>query len=303
MREGLYFFVGLILTALFIPWVQKVSLRMGYVDSPEGDTLKVHSVPIPHSGGIVIFSVLGLLLAFLSVFGDVAGVEALGLLLGGSMALALGIWDDLKSMPLVIRLGIQAMAGVALLLFGHRIEASPFISLPLTLFYVVGAINAVNMEDGLDGLAGGMAALSLLGFAFLSLKIGQPGGLIISLMLSGVLIGFLFYNFSPSSIFMGDSGSYFLGFILAYLAVSLTGLSHWLTFVAPILIIGMPVLDAGYAILRRIKKGVSPFAGDRSHFYDQLIQKGLSVRQTVLICWGFQALIVGLGIAIYPIAL
>jgi len=158
------------------------------------------------------------------------------------------------------------------------------------------------MQDGLDGLAGGMAVLSALGFAFLSLEFGHADRLIISSILIGVLIGFLFFNFNPSSIFMGDSGSYFIGFMLAYLAVSFTDLYHWNTFIAPILVVGVPILDAAYAISRRLTRGVSPFSGDRSHFYDQLIQQGLSMRRTVLICWAIQAVFVGIGVFIYLLA-
>ena len=121
----------------------------------------------------------------------------------------------------------------------------------------------------------------------------------ISLVFCGVLIGFLFYNLNPSSIFMGDSGSYFIGFILAYLALDVTSLNRWTTFVAPILIIGGPVFDTAYAVMRRLKRGVSPLTGDRSHFYDQLVQEGLTVPQTVLICWGIQALMVSTGVLIY----
>lgn len=299
MTEGLYFAISLILTAVLMPWVRKVSLRMGYVDTANGDTLKIHVGSIPHSGGVAIFMVFGVLILFLWSAGDLIGVEAFGLLLGGSIAFGLGVWDDLKPTQPAIRLGIMTLAGLVLVLVGLGIETPLFTGLLLTLFYVVGAINAVNMEDGLDGLAGGMASLSCVGFAFLFGKIGEPAGLTVSLVFCGVLVGFIFYNFNPSSIFMGDSGSYFVGFVLAYLAVSLTSLSHWSTFIAPIVIIGVPVFDTAYAILRRLENGVSPITGDRSHFYDLLMQKGLTVRQTVLICWAIQGLMVGSGVILY----
>jgi UDP-GlcNAc:undecaprenyl-phosphate GlcNAc-1-phosphate transferase len=189
---------------------------------------------------------------------------------------------------------------LVLILFDTTIE-SPFLllSLFLTIFYVVGAINAMNMQDGLDGLAAGMALLSALGFAVLSIQMGQSFKFLIASILSGILIGFLVYNFNPAFIFMGDSGSYFLGFVLAYLSVSFTSLQHWSTFLAPVLIVGAPVLDTAFAILRRLKKGVSPFSGDRSHFYDLLVSRGFSIRQTVLICWGIQAFLVIIGVVLY----
>ena len=301
MKEGWFFLSGLILTVLVIPWIKRFSFNIGYLDIPEGDPLKIHAAPIPHSGGMAIFGIFGLLflITFLTGEKGSGGFELAGLLLGGAAAFSLGVREDLKTLRPAMRLGGEAVVGVVLILFGHRIHASLLISLPLTVFYVVGSINAVNMEDGLDGMAGGMALISCMGFAFLSIAREQNLEFMVSLILVGVLIGFLFYNFNPSSIFMGDNGSYFLGFILAYLAVSCTSIYQWSTFLGPIFIVGMPVFDTAYAILRRLKKGVSPFAGDRSHFYDQLIQKGLSVRQTVLICWGIQAVLVSAGMGIY----
>lgn len=301
MIEGLYFIIGLLLAVFIIPLVKQISINIGYLDRSEGDPLKIHALPIPHSGGIAVFGALCLLLLFVSIGGDLeeGGLKIAGLLLAGATVFTLGVWDDLKSTHPVARLGIQALAGLVLVIFGHRIGAPFFISLPLTLFYVIGAINAINMEDGLDGLAGGMAALTCLGFAILSAATGQSVNLLISVILCGVLIGFLCYNFYPATIFMGDNGSYFIGFMLAYLAVNFTNLYHWSTFLAPILIVGVPVFDVAYAILRRLKRGVSLFSGDRSHFYDQLMQKGFTVRRTVLICWGIQAVLVGCGIWIF----
>ncbi len=301
MREGLYFGIALVMTVLVIPLLKRVSSNIGYVDRPDGDALKVHSGTIPHSGGIAVFGVLFLLVIFWFLSGQsgLTGIEVIGLLLGGSIAFGLGVWDDLKPSHPFVRLSIQILAGVVLVAAGHKVDGPLFVGFPLTVFYVVGSINAINLEDGLDGLAGGLALISCLGFALLCTITGHAPEFMVSFILSGILIGFLIFNFNPSSIFMGDSGSYFVGLILAYLAVGFTDLNHWSTFVAPVLIIGVPVLDTAYAILRRIKKGISPFYGDRSHFYDQLMQKGLSVRQTVLICWGIQSVLVGVGVAIY----
>ena len=299
MKPGLFFISGLLLTVLIIPWVRKLSLEMGYVDRPEGDSLKIHPFPIPHSGGIALFSVFGLLVIFLFFAGDVVGVEVLGLLLGGSMAFGLGVWGDLKPISPVVRLCGGVLVGIVLMILDHSIAGPLFISLPVTLFFVVGAINAMNMEDGLDGLAGGMACMTCLGFAVLSAKTGQGMSLLISVVLCGAIVGFLCYNFDPASIFMGDNGSYFVGFIVAYLAIGFTDLNQCSTLLGPILILGVPIFDTAYAIFRRLKNGVSPFIGDRKHLYDRLMQQGLSVRETVLVFWGIQATLVGLGVAIF----
>ena len=123
--------------------------------------------------------------------------------------------------------------------------------------------------------------------------------MLIAFIICGLTAGFLIYNFSPASIFLGDGGSYFIGFLLAYFTVQYTDLSHGSKFFAPILVIGIPIFDAAYAILRRVQKGVSLFSGDREHFYDLLMRRGLSVRQTVLVCWGIQAMLVGFGVSVY----
>lgn len=287
------------ITVVLMPLIKRISLRIGYVDWPEEEALKIHTFPIPHSGGVVIYGVFILFSAFLIFIREASGFGLAGLLTAGSVVFFLGVWDDLKTTMPWLRLFGGVLAGIILLLFGHLIESPYFIGIPLTIFYVLGAINAVNMEDGIDGLAGGLAALSLVAFAVLSIATKNCSNLLVSTILCGSIIGFLFYNFNPASIFMGDSGSYFIGFVLAYLAIGFTDLSHWSTFLSPILLIGVPVFDAAYAIVRRIKKGVSPFSGDRSHFYDQLMQKGLTVRQTVLICWAIQAVFVCAGTLIY----
>ncbi|MFH0787342.1 MAG: MraY family glycosyltransferase [Pseudomonadota bacterium] len=301
MAEKILFIPALGLTILVIPWIKKVSFNMGYVDHPGNDPLKVHVAPIPHSGGLAIFGVFALLIILVSLFGNSggAGVEWWPLLLGGGLVFSLGMIDDLKNLHLIIRLSGEIAAGMLLIFFGRGFAAPLFLSLPLTLCYVVGAINAVNMADGLDGLAGGMVVLSLLGFALLANRTEQTEIQTIIFLLAGVGVGFLIYNFNPASIFMGDGGSYFLGFVLAYLAISFTGFQHWGKFIGPILIIGVPVLDTALAIFRRMGQGVSPFFGDRSHFYDLLIQRNLTVRQTVLIGWALQAIIVGFGVFIY----
>jgi UDP-GlcNAc:undecaprenyl-phosphate GlcNAc-1-phosphate transferase len=155
------------------------------------------------------------------------------------------------------------------------------------------------MQDGIDGLAGGLVLISLIGFFLISVKIENSIGTVIILSLTGALMSFLIYNFPPATIFMGDNGSYFLGFILAFLAINYTNPRNIGTFLGPIIIIGLPVFDAFFAIIRRSLKGVSLFSGDRSHFYDKLIKKGCSIKKTLLLYWVIQLILVVSGIWIY----
>jgi len=142
-------------------------------------------------------------------------------------------------------------------------------------------MNALNMQDGLDGLAGGITAISLIGFLILSILSSTTLPLILSLALLGGIIGFLVYNWNPASIFMGDNGSHFLGFSLAILAIMFSGhpIYNLKQFIGPMLIIGLPIIDASWAIIRRVSKGQSPMQGDRGHLYDRLRQKGLSTKK------------------------
>jgi len=160
-----------------------------------------------------------------------------------------------------------------------------------------GAINAVNLLDGLDGLASGVAFISSLGFLIVSVHQENTFAMILSLALMGTVLGFLRYNFNPASIFMGNCGSSFLGYILAALTIIFTNRPYELRcFVAPILIMGLPVLDTALTIIRRYRKNHPLFMGDRSHIYDRLVDRGFSVRQTAWVCYVIQAVLVGAGV-------
>ena len=302
--------VSFSITSAFIPIAKRIGIKYGICDNPGGDPLKIHPRPIPNLGGVVMFVAI-LISAMTSViFVKFDLWKLLGILSCGAIVLSLGLWDDLrwKSKTIykpVVKFAAQVLVsvgiGILLLIMGIRIQFIP-ISVVMGLlaaFYVFGGMNAINMQDGIDGLAGGLVAISAIGFTTLSIYTGNTLGLVLSLSTLGAVLGFLIYNFHPASIFMGDNGSHLLGFMLALLAISSTAKPYDLRwFIGPILIIGLPVFDAAWAVIRRLARRKPLFEGDRGHFYDRMMRRGLTVRQTVFVCYLLQAVFVSSGVAI-----
>jgi UDP-GlcNAc:undecaprenyl-phosphate GlcNAc-1-phosphate transferase len=295
---------------LAIPLFKRTAARWRLIDDAGADPLKIHSAPIPFVGGlgIVAGSLLSLLM-IVSRLGEYSKGMVWILLLGLSAA-ALGFCDDRfnvrPSLRLVVEIAIGwafAVAGSVTGLFAGTLsrtadwDASSYIAMILlVIFFVAGAINAINMQDGMDGLAGGVALISCLGFAFVGLSLDQFLIFALALSLGGSLAAFLIYNFHPASVFMGDNGSYFLGFMLAAMAlISVSASGNAMKLVGGALMIGAPVFDAAFAIIRRVARGISPLAGDRSHFYDYLAKRGLPVRKVALVSYALQTGFVSLG--------
>jgi len=300
-----------ILSIILIPFLKKLGIKYHFCDEPGEDRLKIHSKPIPYLGGVGIFLVVVIFLIIAGFLNKISGYQIIGITLGGGIIILLGLWDDFKlkkgkPRPLLKLFGQSLSAFLVffiLVKIGINIHFSinQILIVLLGIFYLIGAMNAMNMEDGIDGLAGGLAITSLIGFTILSLIMMNSLALLFSLILIGAIGGFLVYNLHPASIFMGDNGSHFLGFCLVVLAIIFTShpVFNFKQFIGPILIIGLPVVDAAWAIFRRLAKRKSPFQGDRSHLYDRLHQKGLSIKKTVLLCYGIQIIIVGVGVIIY----
>lgn len=300
------FIVALILT----PWLKNLAIKYRLFDEPSKDELKIHKKPIPYLGGIGIFLGFTISLIIAYLLDQISEWQTVGIILGSAVIISLGLWDDFKgekALNPILRLLLQFLAGFLIVFIlikigiNFNLSISPLVATIVAAFYIIGAMNALNMEDGIDGLAGGLTVISLIGFFILSSLGNNILPLILSLSLLGGTIGFLIYNWHPASIFMGDNGSHFLGFCLAVLAIIFTShpVYNLKQFIGPILIIGLPVIDAAWAIIRRSIKGKSPFQGDRGHLYDRLHQKGLSIKKTVLFCYGIQIIIVGIGVIIY----
>jgi len=231
----------------------------------------------------------------------------MGIFIGSSLILVLGIVDDITDVSPWIKLGGQVIVALLTIRFGISIQflTNPFgdiiglshLSIPITVLWIVGMINAVNLLDGLDGLASGVTAVSSLMLVIVAFHTGQTESALIAIALLGSCIAFLNYNFSPAQIFMGDSGSMFLGYILA--TVSIMGvLKSTATFsiLIPFLILGVPISDTIFSIIRRLRNKKPVFSPDTEHFHHRLLSIGLTPKQVSIFCYGLTLLLGGIGL-------
>ena len=283
--------LALIVSFLATPLVRRLAFKIGAVDVPR-DNRRMHDHPIPRLGGLAIF--LGFLVSVLA-YAEI-DTQMQGILIGATMIAVLGIADDIHSLPAKFKFVVQILAALCAVLHGVAIQVinNPNVfsdneywvlggwSIPVSILWIVAITNAVNLIDGLDGLADGISTIGALTMLILALILGEHD---ISLMcgaLVGACVGFLPYNMNPARIFMGDTGSTFLGFILA--CVSIQGLFKYyavISFLVPFLILGLPIFDTASAIIRRLLKGQSPMVADRSHIHHKLIDLGLNQKQAV----------------------
>ena len=290
------------------PWVKRLALKIGAVDLP--NERKVHQGVMPRLGGF------GIYLGFVAVVLLTGNInrEVLGLLLGATMIMGIGIIDDTRGLSPKIKLLGQISAALILVAFGIRVDflTNPLagmidigqdgmiglnkLVIPVTVLWVVGVTNAVNLIDGLDGLAAGTASVAALTIAVISFFEGQMVEFYLALVLAGAVMGFLRHNFYPAKIFMGDSGSMFLGFSLSALAImGLTKGATVISLFTPLVILGIPIMDTLFAILRRFGSRQPIFKADKKHLHHCLLDMGLSHKQTVLViyavnvCLGFSA--------------
>lgn len=292
----LIFSIALVLTLIFTPVVKKIAFLFNAIDIPSGR--KVHTKEMPRLGGLGIFMgfIVAVLIAILIAYFRNMGLHykaIWGILLGAVFILSVGIVDDVKGIPAAQKLILQIIGASIPIFFGVQIYfvSSPFsgiilmgwFAIPLTLFWIVGMTNAVNFIDGLDGLASGIAAIAATTLFIVAVRIHQPAAAIMMAALAGATIGFLRYNFNPASIFLGDSGSMFLGYILAVSSViGVLKSTIVLALLIPVLILGVPIFDTASVILRRVRAGDPIFNADRRHLHHRLLDKGFSQRQVVI---------------------
>lgn len=289
---------------LITPGVILLAAKTGAMDTP--DARKVHKKPIPRIGGIGIYAAF--MVAMLSVlsFVDVTAevkTEIIGLMVGGSLIVLVGVIDDYKNLPAKVKLVGQIIAAAVLVIaFDVRIDfiTDPFgdyiytewLAVPLTIFWIVGLTNTVNLIDGLDGLAAGVSTIAAVTIMLVALQQSIMLVAVLTAALAGAAFGFLYYNFNPARIFMGDSGSMFLGFMLAGISViGAVKSAATIALIVPILALGLPILDTTFAIVRRYRGGVPIFKPDKGHLHHRLLDLGFTQRQAVLLMYVISALL------------
>lgn len=282
-----------------VPLVRRVSVKLGLVDRPGGR--KIHTSPIPRIGGLAIY--VGSMIGALPFLAE--SMETIGVMLAGTFVFIIGFLDDLMDLRPKIKLAGQIIGCLILFAYGVKISvmtnflsgqgmfALGLLTYPLTLLWVIGLTNTVNLVDGVDGLAGGVvfiALATLLAVRLLTPQMQTPGlmynVLVLSAAIMGALFAFLKYNVFPATIFMGDSGAYYLGFMTAALAVA-GGAKGSILFplLIPLITFGLPIIDVVFAILRRYFKKVPIFQADKGHLHHRLLRRGFSQKQTTRFLW------------------
>lgn len=297
------FIASLALALVLTPLVKKMAFRIGAIDVP--NARKVHSRIMPRLGGLAIYAsftlVVLLLMAFIPDNLMMASNRNLvgALLTGGTVIVLLGALDDRFDLSAKLKLLVQ-IGAACIVVFGFDIKMNivniPFgtamqpigewIGIPLTIFWIVGVTNAINLIDGLDGLAAGVSAIAIASVMGMGVIMGNGTVVMLSIVLLGSILGFLVFNFHPAKIFMGDSGALFLGFSLAMLSMLGFKQITLLSFVTPLLIIGVPLSDTFFAIVRRWVNRRPLMKADKGHLHHCLQQLGFSHRKTVLIIYG-----------------
>ncbi len=308
MLIALTFATALVVGLVATPIVRGFAHGQGLLDQPGGR--KVHIVAIPRLGGVAMAiafaAAVGVAILMSPDLGAVGGLRpnrAAAILVGVALLVVVGVVDDVRGMRAMVKLSFQVATAIVAWWLGLSIELlhMPWgivelgiLSLPITVAWIVGVINAVNLIDGLDGLASGVVLTALGAFGLLAAVDGVDPTLPLIAATAGAAVGFLAYNLHPASIIMGDTGSMFLGFVVAAIAISLTQdgvhpVSPWV----PIVALGVPIVDTAWAIVRRTARGEPFFVADSGHIHHQLLRRGLSQRDAMLILTAVSA---GLGV-------
>ncbi|MET3683009.1 UDP-GlcNAc:undecaprenyl-phosphate GlcNAc-1-phosphate transferase [Alkalibacillus flavidus] len=285
--------VALAVALIMTPLIKRLAIKIGAVDNPSHR--KVHKGAMPRLGGLAIY--LSFMIGLMLFYPD--SVYTLPVMIGGSIIMLVGFLDDLIELSPKWKMTGQILAAIVVLgtiqvefvnlPFGGELHFG-WLSIPITIIWIIAITNAINLIDGLDGLAGGVSAIALLTITVMSIVMNNYFVTTIALLLLGSTIGFLYYNFHPAKIFMGDTGALFLGYMIAVL--SLLGFKNVtvFSFVIPIIILGVPISDTVFAMIRRKVQRKPISAADKQHLHHCLLALGFSHRMTVLLIYGLSAL-------------
>lgn len=281
----LSFLVSAGLALMFTPIMRVLARKSGVVDIPDG--LKRHKKPTPYLGGVAIYLAFMLGLVCVMVIRRSVESKLLGLIVGGTIICGLGVLDDYRRLSVWTKLFGQLVAAVVLVISGLRLEIV-YLSFPLnvalSILWIVGITNALNLIDIMDGLAASVAFVASATFFFIAVPTGDLLTAVVSAALAGACIGFVGYNWHPASIFMGDAGSLFLGFMLAGVSISTSyTATNNIALLSPLLILAIPIYDTFYVSILRMAKRKSPFRGSRDHFALRLKAIGLRDQHVVVI--------------------
>lgn len=288
------FINAVLLSVIFTPITSFIAKKIGAVDLP--NNRKIHEKVVPRLGGVAIY--LSFLISILIHF-DYISKHIRGLIFGSLIIVICGIWDDIKELNYKTKLLFQLIASIVLMSHGVMInkvsilsvDGASFmnlgwLSIPISILWIIGVTNAVNLIDGLDGLACGLATISSVFLFIIFIFTGNPAMALMIIALAGSCLGFLPYNFNPARIFMGDTGSMFLGFILA--GMSIQGTVKYATTIImfiPLLIIGLPLYDTLVTMLRRFIQGSSIMEPDKQHFHHRMLSMGLNQKQVAILSY------------------
>lgn len=301
---GIAFVVAFGFTWISVPLARKIAEKIGAIDVPK-DARRMHKVPTPRLGGLAVF--LGFLVSVLC-FCEITR-ELIGLLCGSVIIVILGIFDDSHDLSAKLKFCVQIIAALVTIYIGDIkinfftnpnifsdegvLLLSDWISVPCTVLWIVAITNAVNLIDGLDGLAAGVSTIAAVSLVFIASMVDEPAIALIAIIIAGACLGFLPFNFrKKKKIFLGDTGATFLGYALAVLSVQ-GGFKSYavISFAVPVLIFGLPIFDTAFAMLRRVLTGRSPMSPDRGHIHHRLVDMGFSQKQSVFILYAMSGVL------------
>jgi len=301
---GIAFLVAFGFTLISMPLARRIAEKIGAIDVPK-DERRMHKQPTPRLGGLALF--FGFMVSVLC-FCEITR-EFIGLLCGAVIIVILGIFDDSRGLSAKFKFGVQIIAALVVVYVGDiKIDIftnpnifsnekflvlSDWVSVPVTVLWIIAITNAVNLIDGLDGLAAGVSSIAAVSLVFVAIMVDAPAIALVAVIITGACFGFLPSNFRrKNKMFLGDTGSTFLGYTLAVLSILGVFKSYAvISFAVPVLIFGLPIFDTAFAMLRRILTGKSVMTPDRGHIHHKLVDMGFSKKQAVFILYAMSAIL------------